>query len=174
MLRKINLPQITEVGFEVAEVGFESTLASGFMPVTAIWTVCPYLSSSTSAFLSVTLKESQEDSRILLRGSLCSYSSNLGGLTCFDIELLGPLFSQATSPLLSLCHFKGIFLHLTLTQCPFRVSSKRSTFRCPGEWTAKPSFDPAEFPACCPCVWWFTLQMHATVTQMARILGGHG
>ena len=79
---------------------------------------------------------------------------------------------QATFPLLSLCDRKGLFLRLILTQCPLRVSSKRSAFRLPWEQATKPSFDLAESAASNFSV--VPLQIHDTVIQMTRILGGSG
>lgn len=84
----------------------------------------------------------------------------------------GLCFLQAAFPLLSLCHYKELFLHLILTHCPLRVSSKRGTFRLPWEQATKPSFDPAESAASHFSV--VPLQIHDTVIQMTRILGGSG
>ena len=70
-------------------------------------------------------------------------------LLALTFKCYGLCVLQATFPLLSLCHCKGLFLHLILTQCPLRVSSKRVAFRLPWEQATKPSFDPAELAASC-------------------------
>lgn len=84
----------------------------------------------------------------------------------------GLCFLQATFPLLSLCHYEELFLHLILTHCPLRVSSKRGALRLPREQATKPSFDPAESAASHFSI--VPLQIHDTVIQMTRILGGSG
>lgn len=93
-------------------------------------------------------------------------------LLVLTFKCYGLCFLQAAFPLLSLCHYKELFLHLILTHCPLRVSSKRGTFRLPWEQATKPSFDPAESAASHFSV--VPLQIHDTVIQMTRILGGSG
>lgn len=93
-------------------------------------------------------------------------------LLALTFKCYGLCVLQATFPLLSLCDCKGLFLHLILTQCPLRVSSKRSAFRLPWEQATKPSFDLAESAASHFSV--VPLQIHDTVIQMTRILGGSG
>lgn len=93
-------------------------------------------------------------------------------LLALTFKCYGLCVLQATFPLLSLCDRKGLFLHLILTQCPLRVSSKRSAFRLPWEQATKPSFDLAESAASHFSV--VPLQIHDTVIQMTRILGGSG
>ena len=94
-------------------------------------------------------------------------------LLALTFKCYGLCVLQATFPLLSLCHCKGLFLHLILTQCPLRVSSKRVAFRLPWEQATKPSFDPAELAASCFSVV-VPLQIRDTVIQVTRILGGSG
>lgn len=93
-------------------------------------------------------------------------------LLVLTFRCYGLCFLQATFPLLSLCHYEELFLHLILTHCPLRVSSKRGALRLPREQATKPSFDPAESAASHFSI--VPLQIHDTVIQMTRILGGSG
>lgn len=90
------------------------------------------------------------------------------------LKWCGVCLLHATSPLLSLCHYEGIFRHIILTQCPLRVSSKRGAFRLPGGTGNQAFLWPCRISCLLPLHPVVTLHTYDTFVQMTRFLGAYG